>query len=219
MPCIVRHRGLIGYEDCYREMAGFSLARNADTPDELWCLEHPPVYTLGMNGKREHLLNPGDIPVVQTDRGGQVTYHGPGQLIVYCLLDLRRQGYGIRELVRRLEQAIIELLADVGIHGSRRTGAPGVYVVDKKIAALGIRVKRGCAWHGLALNVDMDLTPYSGINPCGYAGLEVTRLSDFGIQMTLTGVADNLASRLIHFLELDEIKSGHEHTIQELAHT
>jgi len=218
MTVIVRHLGLVDYTVCYQDMLDFSLSRQADSADEFWCLEHTPVYTLGLNGKREHLLNTPSIPVIKTDRGGQVTYHGPGQLVVYCLMDLDRKDYRVKELVRRLEQSIMDLLDDYGINNTRQTGAPGVYVDGKKIAALGIRVKRGYTWHGLALNVDMDLSPYDGINPCGYAGLQVTQLSHYGINKTVTEVADNLVNQLIKYLEpADAIYAGnlqHDHHIQ-----
>jgi lipoyl(octanoyl) transferase len=175
-------------------MQVFTAARTADTPDELWLLEHPPVYTLGQAGKPEHLLRVTDIPVVCIDRGGQITYHGPGQLIVYTLVDLRRRGYGIRELVGRMEQAVIEVLAARGITAERMAGAPGVYVGGAKIAALGLRVKQGCTYHGLALNVDMDLTPFAAINPCGYPGLLVTQCRDLGLEWRM-----NEAERALTF--------------------
>ncbi len=167
-------------------MQEFTATRGADTPDELWLVEHPPVFTLGQAGRREHLLRDIGVPVVAIDRGGQVTYHGPGQAVVYVLLDLRRRGYGVKELVRRLEQAVIDLLAVHMVTGSRLDGAPGVYVALgdgrlAKIAALGLRVRNGCTYHGLALNVDLDLTPFAAINPCGYAGMPVTRLKDLGV--------------------------------------
>ena len=159
-------------------MQAFTAARTAETPDEFWVLEHPPVYTQGQAGRPEHLLHATDIPVIRTDRGGQITYHGPGQLVIYTLVDLRRRGYGIRELVRRMEQAVIDMLAAHNIVGERLNGAPGVYVGGAKIAAVGLRVKRGCTYHGLALNVDMDLTPFTAINPCGFPGLGVTQCHD-----------------------------------------
>lgn len=159
-------------------MQEFTATRTVSTTDELWVVEHPPVYTQGMNGKPEHLLDLGDIPLVQTDRGGQVTYHGPGQIVVYVLIDLRRRGWGVRQLVGLLEQAAIDLLTGYGITAHTRRDAPGVYVQGKKIAALGLRVRHGCSYHGLSLNVAMDLAPFQRINPCGYAGLEVTQLCD-----------------------------------------
>jgi lipoyl(octanoyl) transferase len=177
-------------------MQAFTAARGPDTADEIWLLEHPPVFTLGLAGKREHILQVSDIPIIPIDRGGQVTYHGPGQLVAYLLLDLKRRGYGVRELVQRMEQAVIDLLADYGIEGQRRDKAPGVYVSEKKIAALGLRIKHGMSYHGLALNVDMDLTPFGYINPCGYEGLEVTQLSALGVQDSLGEVSARLLARL-----------------------
>ena len=167
------------YEPVWRAMQAFTDARDTTTPDQIWLLDHDPVFTLGQAGKPEHVLAPGDIPVIPVDRGGQVTYHGPGQLVAYPLLDLRRLGLGVRELVNRLEQVGIDLLAEFGIPAERRSGAPGLYVAGRKILAIGIRVRRGCTFHGIALNADMDLEPFSRINPCGYRGLEVTRIADF----------------------------------------
>lgn len=175
-----RRLGRVAYEPTWRAMQAFNAARVPETPDQLWLVEHPPVFTLGLAGRAEHVLAPGEIPVVSTDRGGQVTYHGPGQAVAYVMLDLRRAGYGVRELVRRLEGAIIEVLADRGIEGVRRAGMPGVYVGEAKIAAIGLRVARGCTYHGIALNVDMDLEPFTRIDPCGYAGLEATSLAALG---------------------------------------
>jgi lipoyl(octanoyl) transferase len=177
-------------------MQAFNAARDEATADEIWLLEHLPVYTLGLNGKPEHVLEPGTIPVVNIDRGGQVTYHGPGQIVVYLLLDLRRLGYGVRELVRRMEGAVIALLASYGVAAERREGAPGVYVGEAKIAALGLRVRRGCCYHGLALNVDMDLEPFSRINPCGYSGLPVTQTLDVGIGDNIHDVSERLLALL-----------------------
>ena len=195
-PPLIRHLGLRGYESLWREMQDFTARRNADTADEIWLLEHPPVFTLGLNGKREHLLAPGDIPIVKCDRGGQVTYHGPGQLIAYLLLDLKRCGLGVKELVRHMEQVVIDLLGVYGIKGQRRAGAPGIYVDGKKIAALGLRVRRGCCYHGLSLNVDMELEPFSRINPCGYEGLETTQLCDLHTGIDLDGVTETLLLQL-----------------------
>jgi len=161
-------------------MQAFTDARDADTPDELWILEHDPVFTLGQAGKPEHVLAAGGIPVLKVDRGGQVTYHGPGQIVAYPLVDLRRLNLGVREFVCRIEQAMIDVLADWNIVGQRRAGAPGIYVGDAKIGALGLRVRRGCSFHGLAFNVAMDLEPFRRINPCGFAGLEVTSMLDLG---------------------------------------
>lgn len=177
-------------------MQAFTDARTDDTPDEVWRVEHDPVFTLGQAGKREHVLAAGEIPVLHVDRGGQVTYHGPGQLVVYPLLDLRRLQIGVRDYVHRIEQAVIDALADWNVQAARRDGAPGVYVGDAKIAALGIRVRRGCTFHGLAFNVAMDLSPFARINPCGYAGLQVVSLADLGGPQGLDAVADGLVSGL-----------------------
>jgi lipoyl(octanoyl) transferase len=193
---VVRQLGLRDYADVWHEMQHFTDARTADTPDEVWLLEHPPVFTLGLNGKPEHVLNPGDIPVVNCDRGGQVTYHGPGQLIAYLLLDLRRRELGVKALVQKIEQAIIDLLAEQDIIGERRTGAPGIYVNDAKIAALGLRVRRGCCYHGLSLNVDMDLEPFSRINPCGYEGLATDQLSRHTAKLDMSTIGSNLLACL-----------------------
>ena len=178
--CLVRDLGRRAYEPVWRDMQRFTDARDADTPDELWLVEHDPVFTLGQAGKPEHVLVPGDIPVLHVDRGGQVTYHGPGQLVVYPLLDIKRIKVGVRDYVHRLEQAVIDTLAEWNIGAARRDGAPGVYVDGAKIAALGIRVRRGRTFHGLAFNVAMDLEPFRRINPCGYAGLQVTSVADLG---------------------------------------
>ncbi len=178
-------------------MQDFTAQRAADTPDEIWLLEHPPVYTQGQAGKPEHLIAATAIPVVPIDRGGQITYHGPGQLVAYVLVDLRRLGYGIRELVMRMEQAVIDLLADHGVAAARQPGAPGVYVDGAKIAALGLRVKHGCTYHGLALNFDMDLAPFGAINPCGYAGMRVTQCRDLGVQLTLPQAEQALTQTLL----------------------
>jgi len=175
----VRHLGLSDYESTWHAMQDFTDQRNEDTPDELWLVQHPPVFTQGQAGKAEHVLAPGDIPVVQVDRGGQVTYHGPGQIVAYPLLDIRRKKMGVREMVNRIEESIIHVLEAYGVKGERRQGAPGIYVNDEKIAALGLRVRRGRTFHGLAFNVDMDLEPFQRINPCGFEGLRVTQLSAF----------------------------------------
>ena len=193
---VVRRLGRRDYTLTWHAMQQFTAQRAADSPDEIWLVEHPPVYTQGLNGKAEHLLTPGTIPVVQTDRGGQVTYHGPGQLLAYVLADLTRKGWGVRDLVSRLEQAVIDLLHDYGITAVARRDAPGVYVDGAKIAALGLRVKRGCSYHGLSFNVDMDLEPFSRINPCGYAGLPVTHLRALGGPADLTEVAEVLLKHL-----------------------
>ncbi|HZD51519.1 MAG TPA: lipoyl(octanoyl) transferase LipB [Woeseiaceae bacterium] len=180
------------YEPLWREMQAFTEARDPGTADELWFAEHPPVFTLGLAARREHVLAPGDIPVVQTDRGGQVTYHGPGQLMVYPLVDLRRAGIGVRVLVTALERSVVDLLAVSGIQGEIRPTAPGVYVADRKLASVGLRVRRGASYHGMALNVDLDLEPFTRIDPCGYAGLEMTDLARLGIQDTLPAIAARL---------------------------
>lgn len=179
-PAIVRDLGRYAYEPVWRAMQGFTDARNDGTPDELWFVEHDPVFTLGQAGKDEHVLMPGDIPVIHVDRGGQVTYHGPGQIVLYPLLDLKRLGIGVRDYVCKIEQAIIDTLGEWNIGAQRKEGAPGVYVHGAKVAALGIRVRRGCSFHGLAFNIAMDLEPFRRINPCGYAGLEVVSMSDLG---------------------------------------
>lgn len=184
------------YIPVWQAMSDYTDRRTADATDQLWLVEHPPVFTQGLAGKAEHLLAPGDIPVVQVDRGGQVTYHGPGQLVVYPLLDLRRLGLGVRELVRRLEQAVIDTLVGWAITAERRDGAPGVYVDGRKIMALGLRVRRGCSFHGLALNVAMDVTPYARINPCGFQGLQMTQVSELGGPADLDLVATELLPRL-----------------------
>lgn len=196
LPLKIKYLGLVDFEPAWRAMQTFTAARAGDTPDEIWLLQHPPVFTLGLAGKREHILCESAIPVIAIDRGGQVTYHGPGQVVAYLLLDLKRRGYGVRELVNRMEQAIIDLLAGYGIQAERRAKAPGVYVAGAKIAALGLRIKHGMSYHGLALNVDMDLGPFSHINPCGYEGLEVTQLSVLGIETSLEAVSRELAIRL-----------------------
>lgn len=204
---IVR-RGRVDYESTWRAMIDFSAARNADTADELWLCEHPPVFTLGQAGKPEHVLADIGVPLVQSDRGGQVTYHGPGQVVIYLLLDLNRRRLGIRELVTRIEQSIIDLVGSYGVEARRLPGAPGVYV-DRpggiaKLAALGLRVRRNCTYHGLSLNVDMDLSPFSAINPCGYAGMAVTQLRDLGVGIATDTVAEDLAASLNQHLEHPE---------------
>jgi lipoyl(octanoyl) transferase len=194
---ITTHRlGCADYEDTWRRMQSFTDSRTPGTDDEIWLLEHPPVFTLGRNGKREHLLAPGDIPVIPVDRGGQVTYHGPGQVVAYTLVDLRRRGIGIRTMVSVLEDAVIAVLAARGIDAHARRDAPGVYVDDAKIASVGLRVRRGATYHGVALNVDMDLEPFSRINPCGYAGLRVTDLRELGDTLTTWATAERLAAKL-----------------------
>lgn len=199
----VRQLGRVPYEPTWQAMQDFNRARHADSIDELWLLEHPPVFTLGLAGKPEHLLRDIGVPVVHSDRGGQVTYHGPGQLIAYLLLDLTRRQLRVRELVRRMEASLIDLLAGYGVEAHRRSGAPGVYVDGAKIAALGLRVKGGCSYHGLALNVAMDLSPFAAINPCGYEGLAVTQLSALVQGCSLEGVGPRLAAELIRHLGTD----------------
>ena len=196
----IRRLGRVAYEPTWRAMQRFTAERTAETEDELWLLEHPPVFTLGLNAKPEHLLAPGDIPVVPIDRGGQVTYHGPGQLVAYVLLDIARSHLGVQQVVQRLEQGVIDVLADFDIAAVARRDAPGVYVDGRKIAALGLRVKRGHTYHGLALNVDMDLAPFSRINPCGYPGMQVTQLRDLGISLDLEAVSNRLESHLTRLL-------------------
>jgi lipoyl(octanoyl) transferase len=192
LPLRVRRLGRQPYVPVWQAMSAFTDARDGATSDELWVLEHDPVFTLGQAGKPEHLLAPGDIPVVACDRGGQVTYHGPGQIVAYPLLDLRRLGIGVREFVWRIEQCMIDTLAEWNIGGERREGAPGVYVAGAKVGALGVRVRRGCTLHGLAFNVAMDLEPFRRINPCGYKGLAVTQMLDLGGPSRLDEVADVL---------------------------
>lgn len=197
---LVRHLGLIDYEPTWRAMQSFTDQRGSDTADELWLLEHPPVYTLGQAARPEHVQDPGDIPVVQVDRGGQVTYHGPGQLIAYLLLDLHRAGFGVKRLVHLLEQSVVDLLAGFHIEAQARPDAPGVYVGGAKVAALGLRVRRGCSFHGLALNVDLDLAPFSRIDPCGYPGLAVTRIADLGVSTRIDSIGTELAERIAGLL-------------------
>ena len=192
----LRDLGRRPYEPVWRAMRAFTDARTDDTPDELWLVEHDPVFTLGQAGKPEHVLMPGDIPVLHVDRGGQVTYHGPGQIVLYPLLDLRRLKVGVREYVERIEQAVIDTLADWNIQEQRREGAPGVYVNGAKVAALGIRVRRGCTFHGLAFNIAMDLEPFRRINPCGYAGLQVTSVADLAGPSGLEAVKPRLVEHL-----------------------
>jgi len=198
---ILRRLGRVDYAPTFAAMQEFTAARDENTVDELWLCEHPPVFTQGLSGKPEHLLKDIGIAVVQIDRGGQITYHGPGQVVVYLLLDLRRRALKVRDLVRRIEQAVIDLLADYGVTAARLTGAPGVYVGAAKIAALGLRVKHGCSYHGVALNVAMDLTPYDAINPCGYEGMAVTQLSDLTGECDTVKVGEALAAHLARQLE------------------
>lgn len=198
---LVRHLGTVEYAPTLEAMRRFTDQRGPDTPDELWFLEHPRVFTQGQAGKAEHLLAPGDIPVVKVDRGGQVTYHGPGQLVVYFLLDIARCKLGARGLVTLIEEALVELLQHWEIESAPRRDAPGVYVGERKIASLGLRIRRGCAYHGLALNVAMDLSPFQRINPCGYAGLEMTQMADLVGGVTLPEVTATLESILLSRLQ------------------
>ena len=227
----VQHRGLVAYPPTYQAMQDFTASRDADTPDELWICEHPPIYTQGLAGKAEHVLNAGDIPIVQTNRGGQVTFHGPGQVVAYPLINLKRAGYFVKEYVYRIEEAVIRTLMHFGVTGHRVNGAPGIYVrLDDptaheltgvrtqlphgdnwnltpinfsglgKIAALGIKVSRNCTYHGVALNVAMDLEPFSRINPCGYVGLQTVDLSTIGVSVTWQEAADVLSQKLVNYL-------------------
>jgi lipoyl(octanoyl) transferase len=193
---VVRRLGRVAYEPTWQAMRSFNQARGPDTPDEIWLLEHEPVFTLGLAGRAEHVLDPGDIPVVHCDRGGQVTYHGPGQIVAYVLFDLRRVRMGVKDLVRRLEQAAIDVLAHYRIRGERRSGMPGVYVDGAKIAAVGLRIANGCSYHGLAMNVDVDLRPFQRIDPCGYPGLASTRLADLGARDSIDAVQQKLLDAL-----------------------
>jgi lipoyl(octanoyl) transferase len=193
---IVRRPGLVPYEPTWRAMQEFTSSRDASTEDELWLVQHPPVYTLGQAGKPEHLLQATEIPMVKIDRGGQITYHGPGQVVAYLLLDLHRRHLKVREMVNLLEQSLIDCIADYGLTAERKDGAPGVYIAGEKVAALGLRVRNGCTYHGLSLNVDMDLTPFTWINPCGYSGLKTIQLKDFGV----TEAPDEVAERLLGHL-------------------
>lgn len=198
---MLRQLGLQDYQTVWHSMQQFTAERTAKTVDEIWITEHPPVYTLGLNGKRKHVLQTSDIPLLETDRGGQVTYHGPGQLVVYFLVDLRRLAMGPRQAVTLLENAMVNTLSQYGVSAQARADAPGVYVEGKKIGALGLRIKRGCSYHGLSLNNDMDLTPFQHINPCGYAGLQVTQLADFGINIHTHELAVPLVHHLIKAIE------------------
>ena len=196
MTIVVKRLGRVDYEPTFQAMQDFTATRGAETPDELWVVEHPPVYTLGQAGKPEHVLRDIGIPLVKIDRGGQVTYHGPGQLVVYLMIDFKRLGVGVRELVRRIENAIIATLAGYGIQANGDVNAPGVYVDGAKVASLGLRIKGGAVYHGLSLNVDMDLAPFGWINPCGYAGLKVTQLRELGVAASLAEVAARLVPEL-----------------------
>jgi lipoyl(octanoyl) transferase len=200
---VVRSLGLHDYEPLWRDMQQFTETRSSLTPDEIWFTEHPPVFTLGLNASREHLLTPGDIPVIQVDRGGQVTYHGPGQLMIYPLLDLKRAGLGVRDLVTGLEQTVVDLLGDFDIEAASRKDAPGVYVKGRKVASVGLRVRRGGSYHGMALNIDMDLEPYSRINPCGFSDLEVTDLTALGVSKSRTEIQARVQAHLLRHLHMN----------------
>ena len=203
---VVRNLGRQDYVPLWRAMQRFTDERTATTPDEIWFTEHPPVFTLGLNSKPEHLLAPGDIPVVQIDRGGQVTFHGIGQLMTYPLLDLRRAALGVRTLVTALEQSVVDLVAEFDVEAAARPEAPGVYVNDDKLASVGLRIRRGCSFHGMALNVDIDLEPFARINPCGYAGLQMTDLTRLGVGLDLEQAAGRLLPGLLRHLGLDDIE-------------
>jgi lipoyl(octanoyl) transferase len=209
LPATVHDLGRQPYQPVWRAMQAFTDARDASTPDALWLVEHDPVFTLGQAGKPEHVLAPGDIPVIHVDRGGQVTYHGPGQLVVYPLLDLKRLNIGVRDYVCRIEQAIIDTCAEWNIHAERKDGAPGVYVAGAKIGALGIRVRRGCTFHGLSFNIAMDLEPFQRINPCGYEGLRTVALSDLGGPASMDAVKTVLLEKIAVLFGL-ELQAGTE---------
>ena len=202
MSLVVKRLGQVDYAPTFQAMQDFTATRTTETPDEIWIVEHPPVYTLGQAGKPEHILRDVGIPIVKIDRGGQVTYHGPGQVVIYLLLDLARLKIKVRELVTAIEQAVIDLLANYGVTAERRAGAPGVYVGDAKVAALGLRIRNGCSYHGLSLNVDMDLHPFTAINPCGYAGLKVIQTKDLNIPLTPQEAGEQLSQHLL--LQLDK---------------
>jgi len=212
-PLIIRQLGNADYTKVWHAMQEFTDNRDESTIDELWLVEHPPVFTQGQAGKEEHLLMPGDIPVVKVDRGGQVTYHGPGQQVIYFLINLRRRKMGVRQLVTLIENGIVASLADYGIHAYPKADAPGVYVNEKKIASLGLRVRKGCSFHGLALNVTMDMEPFLRINPCGYAGLEMIQSSDLNGPSTVEQAGQSLVKHLSELLEATELQyqTGLEH--------
>ncbi|QSX36337.1 lipoyl(octanoyl) transferase LipB [Shewanella sedimentimangrovi] len=202
----IRHLGSQDYESVWHAMQQYTDNRNGDSQDELWLVEHPPVFTQGQAGKAEHILNPGDIPVIQVDRGGQVTYHGPGQLVAYPLLDIKRLKIGVRQLVTSIEQSIVEMLARYEVKAYAKADAPGVYVDERKVASLGLRIRKGCSFHGLALNVDMDISPFRRINPCGYAGLEMVQCKQLGGPQTVTEAGEQLIETFSQLL-------GYEHLV------
>jgi lipoyl(octanoyl) transferase len=207
----VKHLGMVDYFVAWQAMKDFTANRNVHTPDEIWLLQHPPVYTQGIAGKPEHLLYQSDIPIIRTDRGGQITFHGPGQLIAYLLLDLRRLKLNVRELVRKMEGAVIDILRDYRIEAEGRVDAPGVYVNDAKIASLGLKIKNGCCYHGIALNVDMDLIPFSAINPCGYAGLRITQIKELGIDDEIDILGNKMIKKLQIKLAEGRDRQHHDH--------
>ena len=194
---LIRNLGVKDYQETWKKMKDFTDFRNDSTLDEVWLLQHPPVFTQGLAGKPEHILNPHAIPVIQTDRGGQVTYHGPGQLVVYILLDLKRQQMHARQLVRQLEKSVVDLLATLSIHAQPKCDAPGVYIDDAKICSIGLRVRKNCSYHGMALNVDMDLTPFAYINPCGYSNLKMTQIKSFVTDITFATIQTKMMDALI----------------------
>lgn len=219
---IIRQYGICEYNHIYRKMIEFTDHRIQDSADEIWFLQHQPVFTLGLGGKAEHVLDAGNIPVIRTDRGGQVTYHGPGQLLVYLMLDLKRHNITVKRLIHQLEQSVINFCNDINIEARRRQGAPGVYVADRKLAALGIRVRRGYSYHGLALNIDMCLDPFNRINPCGFAGLQVTRLTDHGYDKNVRDTGEELLPHLMQQLDyrnydVQDMKAINESKIKEEA--
>ncbi|MFY2509423.1 lipoyl(octanoyl) transferase LipB [Vibrio pectenicida] len=207
---VVKRLGRQDYEPIWRAMHDFTDARTEDTSDQVWLVEHNPVFTQGQAGKAEHLINTGDIPVVQSDRGGQVTYHGPGQLVAYFLINLRRRKLGVRELVTSIETLVIKTLKHYNIESTARPDAPGVYVNDKKICSLGLRIRKGCSFHGLALNVNMDLSPFLRINPCGYAGMEMVQMSQLGGPNDLSQVEKTLVEELVALLGYEQIEFSTE---------
>lgn len=202
-PLVVKNLGEESYAETFQAMKSFTDSRDARSADEFWFVQHPPVYTLGQAGKLEHLLTPGDIPIVHSDRGGQVTYHGPGQLVCYLLLDIRRLQLGVRDLVTAIEQSIVQLIHSYGVAAEAKPEAPGVYVDDRKLAALGLRIRKGCSYHGLSLNVDMDLNPFSNINPCGIEGLDVVDMKRLGIDRPMAKVISELTNILIQQIGYD----------------
>ena len=212
---IVRNLGIQDYDPTWQAMQDFTAKRDESSADELWCLEHPPVFTMGLNGKKEHLLNIKNIPVINIDRGGQVTYHGPGQLVIYTLIDLERLGIGVKELVTIIENAIIQLLTQYGINAQGKENAPGVYVDEAKIAALGLRIKKNKSYHGLSLNIDMDLSPFQQINPCGYAGMDVTQIKDLKPGLDLSHIKKDLVNYLSQLLGYN--KDAVIHTDQAIS--